>query len=354
MIKPTIPIGNRPFLIRLVPFRSVSLLSLRLCARLLLVLVCAAGLACQKKSGDASNQKVLRVGHFPNLTHAQALVARQMAAEGKDWFGERLGPEVELQWLLYNAGPSAVEGIFAGSVDLTYIGPSPVLNGYNRARGEDVRVISGAAMGGAALVAKKGGRIQKPEDFRGGRIATPQLGNTQDVAARAWLKKHGFAVTQLGGDVHVLPAANPDQLSLFAQDRVDGVWTVEPWVSRLELDANGSIFFEETDAVTTVLAASAASLEHKRPVVVQFVKAHQELTEWINANPEDAKRLVRAALKDLTRRELPATLADRAWPRLKFSAEVRSGDFQRLVEDAQGAGFLKEITPLDRLVVPLP
>lgn len=325
-----------------------------MCIRLLVLILCALSAACQKNSGDATNPKVLRVGHFPNLTHAQALVARQMAVEGKDWFSGRLDPGVELQWLLYNAGPSAIEGIFAGSVDLTYIGPSPVLNGYSRARGKDVRIISGATRGGAALVVKTGGRIEKAQDFRGGSIATPQLGNTQDVAARAWLKKNGFKVTQLGGDVHVLPAANPDQLSLFTQGRVDGVWTVEPWVSRLELEAGGRVFLEESDAITTVLAASASALEHKKGVVTQFAKAHAELTEWIQQNPAEAKRLVRAALKDLTRRELPATLADHAWPRLRFSTKVNPADFQHLVEEAQGVGFLKEITPLDRLVVPLP
>lgn len=314
-------------------------------------MICGLLVSCQPRKATQNDPSLLRVGHFPNLTHAQALVARQMAAEGKDWFGERLGTGVKLEWFLYNAGPSAIEAIFAGSVDLTYIGPSPVLNGYSRARGKDVRVVSGAAVGGAALVVPGDGRIQKPEDFRGGRICTPQLGNTQDVAARVWLKRHGFHVTQLGGDVQVLPTANPDQLSLFQQGKVDGVWTVEPWVSRLELEAKGRIFVEETEAVTTVLAASEAALVHKREVVARFVQAHAELTEWIQQNPEEAKRLVRTALKELTRRELPAALADRAWPRLKFTTETSLPVFQQLVEDAQSVGFLKEITPLDHLLV---
>ncbi len=315
--------------------------------------LCLLLVSCQPRGTILGDPSVLRVGHFPNLTHAQALVARQMAAEGRDWFGERLGSGNRVEWSLYNAGPSAIEAIFAGSVDLTYIGPSPVLNGYNRTRGKDIRVVSGAAQGGAALVVPGDGRIKKPEDFRGKKIATPQLGNTQDVAARAWLMRHGFHVTQLGGDVHVMPAANPDQLSLFQQGKIDGVWTVEPWVSRLELEAGGRILVEETQAVTTVLAASAAALEHRRELVTKFVKAHAELTAWIQQNPDEAKRLVRAALKDLTRRELRAAVADRAWPRLKFTTEVSASAFQHLVKDAQTAGFLKEITPLDQLLVPL-
>ena len=142
-----------------------------------------------------------------------------MLSPGKGWFEQRLGPNVEIQWFTYNAGPSAMEAVFAGSLDLTYVGQGPALNAHFKSNGEEIRVISGAATGGAALVVKPNGGINSPADFRHKKIATPQLGNTQDISCRAWLKAQGFNVTQTGGDVKVLPVANPDQLSLFPKRR---------------------------------------------------------------------------------------------------------------------------------------
>ncbi len=318
-------------------------------ALLLLALV-----GCDRNANpDGSKNRPLRIGHFPNITHAQALVARQLARQGKGWFEERLGPEVKLEWFVYNAGPSAMEAIFADSIDLTYVGPNPVLNAYDRAKGEELRVIAGAANGGAALVVQGDGRIAGPQDFKGRKLGTPQLGNTQDVAARAWLKAQGFAITQLGGDVQVLPTANPDQLSLFQSGTLDGVWTVEPWVSRLELESKGKIMIEQKDALTTVLASSVKALQERPELVRKFAAAHAELTDWINAHPEEAKELVRAELKELTQREFPAATADRAWPRLKFTSAISRAPFDALMTEAQSVGFLQGATDLGKLVVPM-
>src|SRR4051812_13579618 len=217
---------------------------------------------------------VLRVGHFPNITHAQGLVAHHLSREGRGWFEERLGKDVEIQWFVYNAGPSAMEAIFAGSLDLTYVGPGPVINAYAKSKGEEMRVIAGSATGGAALVVQPDGRIGKPADFKGRKLATPQYGNTQDVAARVWLKKQGFKVTQLGGDVFVLPTQNPDQLALFARKELDAVWTVEPWVTRLELESGGKIFLEQKDDFATVLTSSVKLLKDKPALVKKFAAAH--------------------------------------------------------------------------------
>src|SRR6187431_1624844 len=201
-------------------------------------LLCAPLVRAQEKT-------TIRFGHFPNITHAQGLIAHALSRQGKGWFEQRLGPNVEIQWFTYNAGPSAMEAIFAGSLDVTYVGTGPALTSYFKSNGEEIRVISGAANGGAALVVKPEGGIKTPADFRGKRIATPQMGNTQDIACRAWLKAQGFRVTQTGGDVLVLPTANPDQLGVFQSGAVDGVWTVEPWVTRLEKDANARVFLED-------------------------------------------------------------------------------------------------------------
>src|SRR3989442_5999334 len=195
----------------------------------------------------------IRVGHFPNITHAQALVAHALSRQGKGWFEQRLGPGTKIEWFIYNAGPSAMEAIFAKSIDLTYVGPGPALNAYTKSNGEEIRLIAGAANGGAGLVVQSDQNLNAPADFRGKKIATPQLGNTQDISCRAWLTSGGLRITQLGGDAQVLPTQNPDQLSLFQQKKIDAVWTVEPWVSRLGNEAGAKVLVQESDTATTVL-----------------------------------------------------------------------------------------------------
>jgi len=292
---------------------------------------------------------VLRIGYFPNVTHAQGVIGSHTTREQKGWFEERLGPDVTLQWYPVNAGPTAMEAVFAGSLDLTYVGPNPALNAYIRSRGAEVRILAGAARGGAALVVAGDGRIKQPSDFKGRRLATPQLGNTQDVAARAWLKQQGFRITLTGGDVHVVPTANAEQLQLFQQGKIDAVWTVEPWVSRLELESGGKIFLQQDDAVTTVLVSSAKLLRTRPDLAEKFRAAHVELTAWIKAEPAAAQAAVRAGLSAEFRRDFPAELVAKAWPRLEFTDQVTPAQFESLIGEAQSVGFLRNAIPLDRL-----
>ena len=312
--------------------------------RILFVLLLLGGLL------QAAEKTIVRFGHFPNITHVQALVAHNLSRQGKGWFEERLGPGVEIQWFLYNAGPSAMEAIFANSIDLTYVGPSPALNAYAKAQGDEIRIVSGAANGGAALVIQSDSNLKIPSDFRGKKIATPQLGNTQDVAARAWLKKGGLRVTQLGGEAYVLPTQNPDQLSLFQQKQLDAVWTVEPWVSRLELEAGGKVLVEERDAITTVLVSSVKFQKQQRALLTKIVQAHRELTDWIKANPEQAQRLVINELGEETKKAPSAELVAHAWGRILLSNEVSRESLHSFVENAKEAGFLRQAPDLSRLV----
>jgi NitT/TauT family transport system substrate-binding protein len=295
-------------------------------------------------------QTVLRVGHFPNVTHAQGLVAHAFSRQGKGWFEQRLGPGVTIQWFVYNAGPSAIEAILAKSIDLTYVGPNPAINAYAKSRGEEVRVIAGSANGGSALVVQGDSTLKIPADFRGKRIATPQLGNTQDVAARSWLVNGGLHITQMGGDAQVVPTANPDQLLLFKQKQLDGVWTVEPWVSLLESEAGGKALVEEPEAITTLLVARREFLDTRRDVVRKFAAAHEELTEWIIRNPEEAQRLVRDELAAETRANVSQELIARAWKRIVQTHEVSLEAMAKLVASAQAVGFLRDVPDLARLI----
>jgi NitT/TauT family transport system substrate-binding protein len=301
-------------------------------------------------SAWAADPLTLRIGHFPNITHVQGLVANGLSRQGKGWFEPRLGDGVKLEWFIYNAGPSAMEAIFANSIDLTYVGPSPAINAYARSNGTEIRIISGAVEGGSALVVQSDSPFHTAGDFRGKRIATPQLGNTQDIAARAWLREGGLKVAITGGDVTILPTQNPDQLSLFTRKQLDAIWTVEPWVSRLELEAGGKILVEETDAVTTVVVSSVKFLEAHPDVVQRFRAAEAELDRWIIEHPQEAQDLIRAELSAETHTEVKPALIAHAWPRIRPTTAISRDALQRFVDRAKEAGLLKSVPDLATLV----
>src|SRR5213594_372432 len=277
-------------------------------------LIAAIGtLALLLQISRAEEKTVIRFGHFPNITHAQGVIAHALTRQGKGWFEERLDPNVEIQWFTYNAGPSAMEAIFAGSLDVTYVGQGPALNAHFKSNGEEVRVIAGAANAGAALVVKSDSPIKTAADFRGKKIATPQLGNTQDISCRAWLKAQGFKITQTGGDVTVLPTNNPDQLALLQSGGVDAVWTVEPWVTRLERDANGRVFLEDKDTITTWFVSSVKFLRDRRDLAKKTADANVELTKWIQQNEAEAQKLLIEELKAETRADFAPDAVAQAW-----------------------------------------
>ena len=292
----------------------------------------------------------IRVGHFPNVTHVQGLVAQHLSRTGQGWFEQRLGPNVKIEWYIYNAGPSAMEAILADSIDLTYVGPSPALNAYTKSNGEEIRIVAGAAAGGAALVVQGDSSLKGPADFRGKTIATPQLGNTQDVACRAWLAKGGLKITQTGGDAFIVPTPNPDQLALFKSKKLDAVWTVEPWVSRLERDAGGKVLVEQSKDSITVLVSSVKFLKTKRELAEKFVRAHRELTEWILAHPAEAKQMVRQELAAETKGEVSADLIAQAWKRIALKSDATLDEYQHFITDAQRAGFIRSAPDLSRLI----
>ncbi len=297
----------------------------------------------------SAQTQTLRVGHFPNITHIQALVAHNLSRQGKGWFEERL-PGVKIDWFIYNAGPSAMEGIFAKSIDLTYVGPNPAINAYVKSRGEEVRVVAGAVNGGAALVVQPDGGIRGPLDFKGRRLATPQFGNTQDISARSWLIEGGLKVTQTGGDVQVAPAANPEQLLLFKTKQVDAVWTIEPWVSRLESEAGGKVLVEDNSSITTVLVSSVQAISQRRELVAHFVAAHAELTAWVNDHPGEARKLAIAEIEAETRSAIGQDVPDRAWRRIVVTSEVSRDKLQDFLKAAQLVGFLRGSGEISQIV----
>jgi NitT/TauT family transport system substrate-binding protein len=289
----------------------------------LIALLAATGLPAQ------DTRVVVRAGHFPNITHSQALIGK---ANG--WFERALASEARIEWKIFNAGPSAIEALFAGAIDLTYIGPNPAITGYVRSQGEALRIIAGATSGGAALVVRSDAGIQQPEDFHGKRIASPQLGNTQDVALRAWLLGRKLRLREKGGDVQVIPIANPDQLTLFLKREIDAAWAPEPWASRLIREANGRLFLDERELwpngqfVTAHLIVSRKFLKQHRPLIKKWLQAHVELTEWINKNQPEAKQILNQEIKRETGKALPQAVLDDSFSRLHVTYDpIRSSLF---------------------------
>ncbi|MBI4658688.1 MAG: ABC transporter substrate-binding protein [Verrucomicrobia bacterium] len=308
-------------------------------------------------TAGAAERVVLRVGHFPNVTHAQAIIAHGFSRKGTGWFERRLGSDVEIQWFVYNAGPSAMEAIFTQALDLSYVGPNPAINAHLKARGDEIRIVAGACSGGAALVVQPDGRIKTDLDFKGKKVSTPQFGNTQDIAARSWLQSKGFRVTMTGGDVLVVPTSNPDQLALFQKGAFDAVWTVEPWVTRLILEAKGKVYFEESSLwpetrgqyVTTHLVSSVRFVKERPNLLKEWIAAHVELTGWINQNPDDAMRTLNEEIKAETTRPLPPGVLDSAWKRLEITYDPVAASLLKSAEDAHRIGFIRQKPELSRI-----
>jgi NitT/TauT family transport system substrate-binding protein len=296
-----------------------------------------------------SAETKIRVGHFPNITHAQGLIAHALSRQGKSWFEQRLGADAKIEWFVYNAGPGAMEAIFANSIDLTYVGPGPALNAYTRSNGAEIRLVAGAANGGAGLVVQPDQNLKTPGDFRGKKIATPQLGNTQDISCRAWLMEGGLKITQLGGDAQVIPTQNPDQLALFKVKKVDAVWTVEPWLSRLEHESSGKVIVEEKDAATTILVSRARFLNQQPELARKFAQGHAELTDWIAKNPDEAQRLIKAELLEETKSDMSQDVIAAAWKRIVFTAEIPRASVEKFMQNSVKAGFIKTAPDLSKL-----
>lgn len=303
--------------------------------------------ACQKEN---ASERVVRIGCFPNITHVQALVARNMSREGKGWF-ERYLPGCSVQWQTFNAGPSAAEAVFGRTADLTYIGPSPAINAYAVSSGREMRLLAGAVNGGAALLVSPDSAITCPTDFRGKSIATPQLGNTQDVSCRAWLAKNGLTCTlEGGGDVRVSPTTSSLQLQLMKQKKLVASWTVEPWVSLMEKLAGARLLVQEPGVVTTVLAGRVNWLKAHPNEAAAIIRANEGLTRWIQAHPQLAIAYAADELAQLTQTPPDEKLAEGAAKRLFLTTEIDLPSLETFVHDAQAAGLLDRTPPLEGII----
>lgn len=279
----------------------------------LLVLVLAGGEAACRRGSGAGESKVT-IGYFANLSHAQAVLG---VASG-DF--ERAVSPMKLETKLFNAGPSLIEALFAGEIDIGYVGPGPALSAFERSAGKGIVVVAGAAANGVVIVARKGSGIATLADLAGKRVATPQLGNTQDISARHYLS----SVLKQADLRSVMPVENAEQAAMFARGDVDAAWVPEPWGQRLVTESGASIVAEEKDLwpdkqFLLTLVVTTPEFLAKRPDVVQaVVKAHHVWTNKLSADPAAHVGELGDALFKLTGKRLPPGVLPAAIARVKF------------------------------------
>jgi NitT/TauT family transport system substrate-binding protein len=284
--------------------------------------------------------KTLTLGYFDNVTHAPALVGIH---EGL--FSDALG-ETTFSTQIFNAGPAAIEALSSGAIDAAYIGPSPAINSYLKSAGGSLVVVSGATSGGAALVVRDG--INSPKDLAGATLATPQLGNTQDVALRSWLADKGLATNLDGtGDVTISPSENSDTLTLFKQGEIDGAWVPEPWASRLVLEAGGHVLLNEADLwpngefPTTLLVVSKSYFDQYGGAVGALVAANVASIQWINDNPDKVPGAINDVLQADTGKTLKPEILDSALGNVTFTWNPIASALQTLLDHAVALDIVK-------------
>jgi len=295
----------------------------------------------------ASGEPVtLRLAYFPNLTHGVALVGVERGT-----FKEALGPNVTLDVKTFNAGPALIEALFADEVDIGYIGPNPAINGYVKSKGAALRVIAGASSGGALFVVRPDANIKVAKDLAGKKLASPQLGGTQDVALRFYLQQNGLQTADKGGDVTIVPTQNPDILTLFKKGEIDGAWVPEPWATRLVQEASGQVFIDERTIwpegqfVTTHVIVNTKFLNAHPDLVTAFLKAHVDTVQFIKDNADGAKSIVNSEIERITGQPLARDLLDKAYGNLDITYDPLAKTLFTSADSAFALGFLGDSKP---------
>ncbi|MET9802403.1 aliphatic sulfonate ABC transporter substrate-binding protein [Streptomyces sp. NPDC006368] len=292
--------------------------------------------------GEKLSADEVRLGYFPNLTHATALVGDQEGIFQKELGGTRLKVST------FNAGPSEIEALNADSIDIGFIGPSPAINGYTKSKGKNLRIIGGAASGGVKLVVNPD-RIKTLADVKGKRIATPQHGNTQDVAFLNWVSERGWKVdAQSGkGDVSVVRTDNKVAPDAYKSGSIDGAWVPEPTASKLVSEGakvllDESVLWPDKKFVITNIIVSQKFLTAHPDVVEAVLRGSVRTNAWMNANPDKAKASANAKLKALTGKPLGDKVIDPAWPSIRFTDDPLAATLQAQADHAVEAGLLKK------------
>jgi NitT/TauT family transport system substrate-binding protein len=313
---------------------------------LLAFILAACGNSSASNSSSSNGHITVHLGYFPNITHAVALVGVERGT-----FQQAFGSNVTVDTKTFNAGPSLIEALFAGSIDIGYVGPNPAINGYMKSKGTALRIIAGASSGGALFIVRPGANIHSAKDLNGKKLATPQLGGTQDISLRHYLQENGLKTTDQGGTVQVIPTDNPVIMTEFKQGQIDGAWVPEPWASQLIVQDQGQVFVDERSLwpgnkfVTTNVVVSTTFLNQHPDLVAKFLQAHVDTVQYINNNLASSETLVNNAIKGITGQSLSQQVLDSSFKDLDITYDPLVQSLYQSANNAYALGFLGHSKP---------
>ena len=292
-------------------------------------------------SNDESNENKIRIAYFPNIGHAIPIVGME-----NGFFQNSLGDQVKIETRVFDSGPQAIESLFGNSIDLAYVGPGPAINGFLNSENHNVKILAGAASGGASFIVHPDSEINSATDFAGKKIAAPQIGNTQDVSLRNYLSENGLRTAEKGGSVIVYNIPNPDIYTLFVKGDIDGAWIPEPWATILVTELNGKRLFHEEDLwpnqefASVLLIANADFVEKNPESVLNLLKSHHETATWINQNPIETRIIFNNFLNSHLGQPLSDDIVDVALSNIVITADPLPDSVYSFAEKANALGYL--------------
>jgi len=292
-------------------------------------------------SSDQANQDKVRVAFFPSIGHAVPIVGIENGI-----FQRGIGDQIKIETKLFDSGPQVIESIFARSIDVAYVGPGPVINGFLKSHGNDIKILAGAASGGASFIIQPDSGLDSIENFDGKRIASPQISNSQDVSLRYYLASNDLKPIEKGGTVFVLNISNPDIYTLFAKGEIDGAWVPEPWATMLVQELNGVRLFNEEklwpneEFASVLLIARTDYLENNPELVKNWLKSHKETVVWINSNTDESKSIFEIFLKKYMGKSLPTKVIDESFSNLTITSDPIKNSVLTFAERADSLGYL--------------
>ena len=292
-------------------------------------------------SNDESNENKIRIAYFPNIGHAIPIVGME-----NGFFQNSLGDQVKIETRVFDSGPQAIESLFGNSIDLAYVGPGPAINGFLNSENHNVKILAGAASGGASFIVHPDSEINSATDFAGKKIAAPQIGNTQDVSLRNYLSENGLRTAEKGGSVIVYNISNPDIYTLFVKGDIDGAWIPEPWATILVTELNGKRLFHEEDLwpnqefASVLLIANANFVEKNPESITNLLKSHHETATWINQNPIETRIIFNDFLNSHLGQSLSDDIVDVALSNIVITADPLPDSVYSFAEKANALGYL--------------
>jgi len=292
-------------------------------------------------NSNFEDEQKIRVAYFPNIGHIVPIVGLEQGS-----FSDNFDSEIKIERKLFDNGPQVIESIFANSVDIAYVGPGPTINGFLKSENNGIKILAGAASGGASFIVHPDSEIKSIDDFAGKRIAAPQIGNTQDVSLRHLMSEHGLKPAEKGGSVYVLNIANPDIYTLFVKGDIDAAWVAEPWATILVQELGGTRLFYEEDLwpekqfASVLLIVRSEFLNEHPEIITNWINSHKKTIEWVNDNPNESQIIFNQFLKKTFGKPLPDQIVSEAFSNLEITSDPIAESIHIFASRADSLGYL--------------